>query len=239
MERPRLAEMEQGGPGRPGQGEPCRRLQALFNRRQMSLPGAHLPGSLQCHQRFVDHAAKSCISCLQQATEGARIDRCEGAFATPSQSRAAHVMVDVSERETRGNAFLQIGEAAILTHLTQRTLRFYEERGLLHPPERMQGGFRLYSPADIERLERIKQLKELLGFSLSEIGEMLDAEELAAGAAGRHVPPEEHDCRSDTVRDGLQRQLELIDEKMAGMARLREQIAARLSHYERPWPGTR
>lgn len=147
-------------------------------------------------------------------------------------------MADVSERETRRDAFLQIGEAASLTHLTQRTLRFYEERGLLHPPERMQGGFRLYSPADIERIERVKQLKELLGFSLSEIGEMLDAEELAAGAAGRHVPPE-HGCRSDTVRDGLQRQLELIDQKMAGMARLREQIAARLSHYERPWPGTR
>ncbi len=147
-------------------------------------------------------------------------------------------VTDVSERETR-DAFVQIGEAASLTHLTQRTLRFYEERGLLHPPERMQGGFRLYSPADIERIERIKQLKELLGFSLAEIGEMLDAEELAAGAAGQHVPPEEHGCRSDAVRDGLQRQLELIDQKMAGMARLREQIAARLSHYERPRPGAR
>lgn len=147
-------------------------------------------------------------------------------------------MTDGSGRGNR-NDFLQIGEAASLTHLTQRTLRFYEERGLLHPPERMQGGFRLYSPADIERIERIKQLKELLGFSLWEIGEMLDAEELAAGAAGRQVLPEEHGCRSDAARDGLQRQLELIDQKMAGMARLREQIAARLSHYERSRPGAR
>ncbi len=83
-----------------------------------------------------------------------------------------------------------------------------------------------------ERIERIKQLKELLGFSFSEIGEMLDAEELADGSAGRHVPPEEHGCRSDAVRDGLQRQLELIDQKMTGMARLREQIAGRLIEYE-------
>ena len=147
-------------------------------------------------------------------------------------------MTDVSERETR-DAFVQIGEAASLTDLTQRTLRFYEERGLLHPPERMQGGFRLYSPADIERIERIKQLKELLGFSLSEIGEMLDAEELAEGSAGRGAAAAEYDWRSDTARDGLQRQLELIDQKMAGMARLRVQIAARLSHYERPRPGAR
>lgn len=140
-------------------------------------------------------------------------------------------MTDVSERETR-DAFVQIGEAASLTHLTQRTLRFYEERGLLHPPGRMQGGFRLYSPADIERIERIKQLKELLGFSLSEIGEMLDAEELAAGAAGRHMAPTENWFRSDVAQDGLRRQLELIDQKMAGMARLREQIAGRLTEYE-------
>ena len=96
----------------------------------------------------------------------------------------------------------------------------------------MQGGFRLYSPADIERIERIKQLKELLGFSLSEIAEMLDAEELAAGAAGRHASPAEDGCRADTARDGLRRQLDLIDQKMAGMAQLREQIAARLSQYD-------
>lgn len=139
-------------------------------------------------------------------------------------------MKDVSQRETR-DAFVQ---AASLTDLTQRTLRFYEERGLLHPPERLQGGFRLYSPADIERIERIKQLKELLGFSLSEIGRMLDAEELAAGLAGRHAPPDKHECRSEAVREGLQRQLELIDQKMAGMAQLREQIAARLSQYTGP-----
>lgn len=137
-------------------------------------------------------------------------------------------MRDVSERGSR-NDFLQIGDAASLTQLTQRTLRFYEERGLLHPPERMHGGFRLYSPADIERIQRIKQLKELLGFSLSEIAEMLDAEELAGGPGGAA-----EGCRSDAAREALQRQLDLIDQKMAGMARLREQIAARLSQYTEP-----
>lgn len=140
-------------------------------------------------------------------------------------------MTDVSEPGNRDN-FLQIGEAASLTGLTQRTLRFYEERGLLYPPERMHGGFRLYSPADIERIERIKQLKELLGFSLAEIAEMLDAEELAGGSGRRDASLAEDGCRSDTARDGLRRQLDLIDQKMAGMARLREQIAGRLTEYE-------
>ena len=57
--------------------------------------------------------------------------------------------------EPRPERFLQIGEAADRANLTQRTLRYYEEKGLLNPPTRMDGGFRLYSPDDIERIDRI------------------------------------------------------------------------------------
>lgn len=102
----------------------------------------------------------------------------------------------------RPERFLQIGEAADRANLTQRTLRYYEEKGLLNPPTRMDGGFRLYSPDDIERIDRIKQLKELLGFSLAEIKEMLEAEDVrlqikagwrrdadAEEKAGRRAPP--------------------------------------------------
>ena len=45
--------------------------------------------------------------------------------------------------------YLQIGEAAERAQLTQRTLRYYEEKGLLHPPTRMDGGFRLDSSEDM------------------------------------------------------------------------------------------
>src|SRR3989304_3948597 len=78
---------------------------------------------------------------------------------------------------------LQIGEVAERTGLTQRTLRFYEEKGLLKPPTRMEGGFRLYSEADVQRLQQIKRLQQLLGFSLAEIKEMVDAEVAAAQTA--------------------------------------------------------
>ncbi len=67
------------------------------------------------------------------------------------------------------SSYLQIGEAADRSGLTQRTLRYYEEKGLLKPPSRMDGGFRLYSGEDIERIERIKELRDLLGFSLADI----------------------------------------------------------------------
>ena len=70
---------------------------------------------------------------------------------------------------------MQIGEVSERTGLTHRTLRFYEEKGLLTPPSRLDG-FRLYSEEDIQRIEQIVQLKNLLGFSLADIKEMLDAE---------------------------------------------------------------
>ena len=73
---------------------------------------------------------------------------------------------------------LQIGEVADRTGVTQRTLRFYEERGLLKPPTRMEGGFRLYSENDVHRVEQIRQLQNLLGLTLAEIKEMVEAEEV-------------------------------------------------------------
>ncbi|HLA19612.1 MAG TPA: MerR family transcriptional regulator, partial [Dehalococcoidia bacterium] len=70
-------------------------------------------------------------------------------------------------------AYLQIGEVAERTGVTQRTLRFYEEKGLLRPPTRMDGGFRLYSEDDVSRVEHIRKLQNLLGVTLAEIKEMV------------------------------------------------------------------
>ena len=63
-------------------------------------------------------------------------------------------------------ADLQIGEVAERTGVTQRTLRFYEEKGLLRTPTRMDGGFRLYSEEDVKRVEKIRKLQDLLGISV-------------------------------------------------------------------------
>ncbi len=71
----------------------------------------------------------------------------------------------------------QIGEVCQRTGLTQRALHYYDEIGLLVPSERLNGGQRLYSAADLERIGRIKNLKQLLGLSLSEIKRILDADE--------------------------------------------------------------
>ena len=67
---------------------------------------------------------------------------------------------------------LQIGQVAERTRLSLRTIRFYEENGLVVPTTRTEGGFRLYSEHDVARLEVIKRMKPL-GFRLEEMQELL------------------------------------------------------------------
>ncbi len=74
-------------------------------------------------------------------------------------------------RTPRGE-LMQIGQVAERTGLSLRTIRFYEENGLVIPTARSDGGFRLYSDDDVARLEVIKRMKPL-GFTLEEMQELL------------------------------------------------------------------
>ena len=67
---------------------------------------------------------------------------------------------------------MQIGQVAERTGLSLRTIRWYEEEGLVGPTTRTDGGFRLYSEDDVARLEVIKQMKPL-GFALEEMRQLL------------------------------------------------------------------
>jgi DNA-binding transcriptional MerR regulator len=69
---------------------------------------------------------------------------------------------------------LPIGELAQRTGVTTRTLRYWEELGLIRPSGHRGGGERLYLPADMARVTRIRDLQELLGFSLAEVRVVLD-----------------------------------------------------------------
>ena len=67
---------------------------------------------------------------------------------------------------------MQIGQVAGRTGLSLRTIRFYEENGLVIPTARSEGGFRLYGEKEVSRLEVIKRMKPL-GFTLEEMQELL------------------------------------------------------------------
>src|SRR3990172_5481435 len=97
-------------------------------------------------------------------------------------------MTEKKQPVSRSEPHLQIGEVADRTGVTQRTLRFYEERGLLNPPSRMDGGFRLYSEEDVDRVEQIKRLQSLLGLTLAEIKDMVEAEEVKTGLRATYRP---------------------------------------------------
>ncbi|HBY57422.1 MAG TPA: hypothetical protein DEG96_06130 [Candidatus Atribacteria bacterium] len=77
-------------------------------------------------------------------------------------------MEDKKEKEER---FIQIGELAKKTKVTPRTIKHYEEKGLLKPFKKTQGGFRLYQNDKVRLVERIRQLKKA-GFSLREVKEI-------------------------------------------------------------------
>ncbi|MEU5509075.1 MerR family transcriptional regulator [Streptomyces fungicidicus] len=69
---------------------------------------------------------------------------------------------------------MQIGEVATRTELSLRTIRHYEETGLVVPSARSQGGFRLYTETDVARLMVIRRMKPL-GFTLDQMRDLLDA----------------------------------------------------------------
>src|SRR6185312_4303123 len=135
--------------------------------------------------------------------------------------------------------YLQIGEAAERAQLTQRTLRYYEEKGLLHPPTRMDGGFRLYSSEDMERIDRIRQLKDLLGFSLADIKEMLESDDVRLQIRAewrRDADTAEKAAKMRQSREVTLQQLNLLEQKMAKMAEMRTTLAERLQKYD-AWIG--
>jgi DNA-binding transcriptional MerR regulator len=78
---------------------------------------------------------------------------------------------------------MQIGEVAARVGLSLRTIRHWDEVGLVVPSERSAGGFRLYTEADIERLVLVKTLKPL-EFSLEQMRELLDTIDAVAADTG-------------------------------------------------------
>ncbi len=122
---------------------------------------------------------------------------------------------------------MQIGEVADRTGVTQRTLRFYEERGLLKAPIRMEGGFRLYSEEDVARVEQVKRLQHLLGLTLAEIKEMVEAEEVKEELRATYRPDldiEERFRRVTRRLEVTERQHQIITAKMDAMLEMKREL---------------
>jgi len=126
---------------------------------------------------------------------------------------------------------LRIGDVATLTGTTPRTIRYYEEIGLLEPSgERAAGKHRLYSEGDVERLRELLRLKELLNVSLDELKVLADAEAARAALRTEWHEIDDPERRAAIAREAIShidRQLELVRRRRDELARLEAHLSAR------------
>jgi DNA-binding transcriptional MerR regulator len=127
---------------------------------------------------------------------------------------------------------LRIGEVAERTGTTPRTIRYYEEIGLLPGSgPREPGAHRLYDDTDVERLSQLLELKSLLGISLDELGEIAAAESARASLRDEWQAGIEDPVRRREVLEQadahLDRQLELIRGRRDAIDKLEADLVAR------------
>ncbi len=125
----------------------------------------------------------------------------------------------------------RIGEVAERVGVTPRTIRYYEERGLLgHEPERPKGAHRLYDDADVVRLQELIRLRDLLGLSLEELVELAEAEEARAALRGQWDASASDEERARIVEAAIplvERQLELVTSRQEKLAAFADELKAK------------
>ncbi|EFE97409.1 Zn(2+)-responsive transcriptional regulator [Serratia odorifera] len=105
----------------------------------------------------------------------------------------------------------KIGQLAKLADVTPDTVRYYEKQGMMDHDIRTEGGFRLYSEQDLQRLRFIRYAKQL-GFTLETIAELLSI----------RVDPEHHTCQES--KSIVEARLQDVENKLQELSRMRESL---------------
>lgn len=115
-----------------------------------------------------------------------------------------------------------IGEAARMTGTSVRALRYYQEMGLVRPAALSPGGHRLYGEGELARVRRIRELQDLMGFNLAEIGELLGSEDRLDSLREAYHRDEDPGRRQGIATEAM-RVIEELDARVAAkQARLEE-----------------
>jgi MerR family transcriptional regulator, repressor of the yfmOP operon len=132
---------------------------------------------------------------------------------------------------------LRIGEVAELTGTTPRTIRYYEEIGLLPGANRAQGKHRCYTPTDVERINEIVRLRDLLGLSLEQLSKLLEAEAARAELRREYQQAEDPGTRQrilDQALGHIATQLDLVRDRRRELDALEQELVEkRRSIYKR------
>jgi DNA-binding transcriptional MerR regulator len=136
------------------------------------------------------------------------------------------VNVELEERSYR------IGEVAERVGVTTRTIRYYEELGLLGPaPSRAKGAHRLYREADVARLRELVRLRDLLGLSLDELlalAEVEEARELLRGQWDDDPSDAERLRIVEAAIPLVERQLELVRTRQQRLTEFSDELSNKL-----------
>ena len=130
--------------------------------------------------------------------------------------------------ETRLPRLLRIQEVAAEVGLTPRSIRYYEEVGLLEPAARSEGAYRLYDESDIERLRFIRGLRDDAGFSLAQIGQLLEDEAARERNRERFRATEDPAERRAILVDALDR----VDRQIENLRHKAERVASMIDEAE-------
>jgi MerR family transcriptional regulator, repressor of the yfmOP operon len=130
---------------------------------------------------------------------------------------------------------LRIQQVAAEVGLTTRSIRYYEELGLLKPAARSEGSYRLYDEDDLERLRFIKGLRDDAGFSLAEIGQLLEDEAARARNRERFRSTSDPDERKAIIGDAfdrVDRQIASLREKIGRLEAMVTEAEGRRAHLQ-------
>jgi len=142
--------------------------------------------------------------------------------------------IDTARPDVEG-VLLKIQEVAAETGLTTRAIRYYEEIGLLEPAARSDGSYRLFDDSDLERLRFIKRLRDDAGFSLAQIGRLLEDETVRERNRERFRSSRDPDERRALVLDARARvdgQIDILEAKAARLAEMITEARHRRRHLD-------
>jgi MerR family transcriptional regulator, repressor of the yfmOP operon len=132
-------------------------------------------------------------------------------------------------------ALLRIQDVAADTGLTTRAIRYYEEIGLLEPAARSDGAYRLFDASDLERLRFIRSLRDDAGFSLAQIGQLLEDEAARERNRQRFRTSGDQAERRALINDAsvrVDRQIATLEAKRARIDAMIEDARARRRHLD-------
>jgi MerR family copper efflux transcriptional regulator len=132
-------------------------------------------------------------------------------------------------------ALLRIQDVSADTGLTTRAIRYYEAIGLVEPAARSEGAYRLYDASDLERLRFIRSLRDDAGFSLAQIGQLLEDEEARERNRRRFRTTGDEAERRALINDAtirVDRQIATLETKRVRLDAMIKDARARRRHLD-------